>query len=633
MLTDEEESETRRLRAVHALELLDTPPEERFDRVTTLCARLFGTQGAAITLIDRDRQFAKSWIGLDVNVPREHSFCTYALQDERTLVVEDATVDPRFAENPLVTDDPNLRFYAGQRLLAPGGQPVGALCIYGSEPRTLSDEDRRLLRDLALWVEKEMAVDDELERAVAVQRGLLPTTPPGLDAWQIAGDCVPSREVGGDLLDWYRQPRGVAVTIADVMGKGMSAAIMMATLRAVLRAGTRTGDLASAIAAAAQTMEDDFAGTGAFATIFHAELDPDSGRLTYVDAGHGLAVLRRADGRIQRTTSGGRIVVARSMAAVDETLADARRVLAAVGFGATGLIGLLSWAAIRRAFAPIEGMIGTADRIAAGDLAERTAVADDGSEVGRLGSALDRMLDRIEEAVDAKTASEERMRRFVADASHELRTPLTSVRGYAELYRQGARDEATVATSMARIEGEAARMGRLVDDLLALARMDRDEPAHRREPVDLGRVAGEAVDAARVVDGTRTWDLDVPAAPDAVVAGDAAQLRQVVDNLLANARAHTPPGTTVATTVDVDDGRVRLKVRDDGPGIPPADRERAFDRFWRATRSDENPVAGSGLGLAIVRSIARAHGGEATLGDGTGGRGTTVRVELPRLSS
>jgi len=334
-----------------------------------------------------------------------------------------------------------------------------------------------------------------------------------------------------------------------------------------------------------------------------------------------------------RTTSGGRIVVARSMAAVDETLADARRVLAAVGFGATGLIGLLSWAAIRRAFAPIEGMIGTADRIAAGDLAERTAVADDGSEVGRLGSALDRMLDRIEEAVDAKTASEERMRRFVADASHELRTPLTSVRGYAELYRQGARDEATVATSMARIEGEAARMGRLVDDLLALARMDRDEPAHRREPVDLGRVAGEAVDAARVVDGTRTWDLDVPAAPDAVVAGDAAQLRQVVDNLLANARAHTPPGTTVATTVDVDDGRVRLKVRDDGPGIPPADRERAFDRFWRATRSDENPVAGSGLGLAIVRSIARAHGGEATLGDGTGGRGTTVRVELPRLSS
>jgi len=351
-----------------------------------------------------------------------------------------------------------------------------------------------------------------------------------------------------------------------------------------------------------------------------------------VAPGAGIRTVGSVEGDLRyravalRGPAGARVVVARSMAGVDETLGDARRVLLAVGLGATGVIGLLSWAAIRRAFAPIEGMIGTADRIAAGDLAERTSVPDDGSEVGRLGSALDRMLDRIEEAIAARAASEDRMRRFVADASHELRTPLTSVRGYAELYRQGARDEATVATSMARIESEAARMGRLVEDLLALARMDR-EPTTRREPVDLGRVAAEAVDAARVVDGTRTWDLDVPADPVAVVPGDPAQLRQVVDNLLANARAHTPAGTTVTTAVEVPGGRVRLRVHDDGPGIPPADRERAFDRFWRATRTDENPVAGSGLGLAIVRSIARAHGGDASLGEGPG---TTVLVDLPR---
>jgi len=332
-----------------------------------------------------------------------------------------------------------------------------------------------------------------------------------------------------------------------------------------------------------------------------------------------------------RTADGSRIVVARSMATVDETLGDARRVLLVMGVGATGLIAVLAWAAIRRTLAPIDGMIVTADRIAAGDLTERTAVADDGSEVGRLGSALDRMLDRIEEAVGAKTASEERMRRFVADASHELRTPLTSVRGYAELYRQGARDDETVATSMTRIEAEATRMGHLVDDLLALARMDR-EPTSRRELVDVGRVVAEAVDAARVVDGTRTWDLDVPAEPDATVAGDPAQLRQVVDNLLTNARLHTPAGTTVVASVVVDDGAVRLEVRDDGPGIAPEDRARAFDRFWQATRADESTVQGTGLGLAIVRSIARAHGGEARLDEAVA-RGTAVVVELPRAAT
>jgi len=326
------------------------------------------------------------------------------------------------------------------------------------------------------------------------------------------------------------------------------------------------------------------------------------------------------------TTGGGRIVVARSMATVDETLDDARLVLFAMGVGATGLIALLSWAAIRRTLAPIDGMIATADRIAAGHLTERTSVPDDGSEVGRLGSALDRMLDRIEEAVGVKTASEERMRRFVADASHELRTPLTSVRGYAELYRQGARDQATVATSMSRIEAEATRMGRLVDDLLALARMDR-EPVARRELVDVGRVVADAVDAARVVDGARTWDLDVPAEPVAVVAGDPVQLRQVADNLLTNARLHTPEGTTVTASVRADGDSVRFEVHDDGPGIAPEDRAQAFDRFWQATRADESATEGTGLGLAIVRSIAEAHGGGARLADVA--RGTAVVVELP----
>ena len=325
--------------------------------------------------------------------------------------------------------------------------------------------------------------------------------------------------------------------------------------------------------------------------------------------------------------SGGRVVIGRSLADVDATVDEARRILRIVGIAAILASAALCWWFVRRAFAPIDGMIATAGRIADGDLAERTAVADDESEVGRLGAALDTMLDRIEEAVAERTASEERMRRFVADASHDLRTPLTSVRGYAELYRQGADDPAAVAEGMARIEAEATRMSRLVDDLMLLARLDQHRPAGTA-PVDLGLVLGEAIDAVRVVDPDRTYDLDAPAG--AAVPGDRDQLRQVFDNLLSNARLHTPEGTTVDVRATEVAGNVVVVVADDGPGFDDADREHAFDRFWRSTRADENPVPGSGLGLSIVASITAAHGGTVALDRGPAG-GARFTVTLPTV--
>lgn len=352
-----------------------------------------------------------------------------------------------------------------------------------------------------------------------------------------------------------------------------------------------------------------------------------------VDLGDGIRTVGSVDGGPRyravalETVEGGRMVIGVSLAGVDETVDEARRILRVVGAVAIVASGVLCWWFVRRAFAPIDGMIATAGRIAAGDLAERTDLADDGSEVGRLGHALDRMLDRIEVAVADRTASEERMRRFVADASHDLRTPLTSVRGYAELYRQGADDPAVVAESMTRIEGEATRMSRLVEDLMLLARLDQHRPV-AREPVDLGRVAGEAVDTLRVVDGDRTYDLDAPSG--IVVAGDADQLRQVLDNLLANARAHTPAGTTVDVTLRTEGDQAVLVVADDGPGIADADRERVFDRFWRPTRADEDRGSGSGLGLSIVSSIVTAHDGSVTLDRSpAGGARFTVRLPVP----
>ena len=360
------------------------------------------------------------------------------------------------------------------------------------------------------------------------------------------------------------------------------------------------------------------------------EPPPDGGE---VEPGEGIQTVSAVGGDGPRYRAlaldlddGSRVVVGFSLADVDATIAEARTIQRAVGALAVVIVGLLSWWWIRRAFAPIDGMISTAGRIADGHLTERTGVADDRSEVGRLGAALDTMLDRIEGAVTQTTASEERMRRFVADASHDLRTPLTSVRGYAELYRQAPDDPEVQRRSMDRIESEATRMSRLVDELMLLARLDEHRPA-ATDPVDLGLVIGEAVDAVRTIDGARTYDLDVPTGT--VVHGDRDQLRQVFDNLLTNARLHTPPGTTVDVSLtDRQADRIAVVVSDDGPGFTEADREHAFDRFWRSIRADENPVEGAGLGLAIVSSIIDAHGGTVTLDRSPAG-GARFTLTLP----
>ena len=368
------------------------------------------------------------------------------------------------------------------------------------------------------------------------------------------------------------------------------------------------------------------AGTEADSDPLHdaAGLDPADGIRTVSSVGDDGPRYRAVALEGER---GGAVAVGLSLAEVDATLDEARAIQRAVGLVAILVVGALCWWLIRRAFAPIERMVTTAGRIADGHLAERTGVHDDASEVGRLGAALDTMLDRIEAAVAQTKASEERMRRFVADASHDLRTPLTSVRGYAELYRQAPDDPEVLARSMERIEAEATRMSRLVDELMLLARLDQPREA-ATGPLDLGRITGEAVDAIRAVDGDRTYDLSVPL--DTIVAGDADQLRQVFDNLLTNARIHTPPGTTVEVSLRAgSDEAVTVDVSDDGPGFGEDDRGRAFDRFWRATRSDENPLSGSGLGLAIVDAIVRAHGGTVTL-DAAPSGGARFTVTLPQ---
>ncbi|MEA2900743.1 MAG: two-component system, OmpR family, sensor kinase [Actinomycetota bacterium] len=327
---------------------------------------------------------------------------------------------------------------------------------------------------------------------------------------------------------------------------------------------------------------------------------------------------------------GGAVVAGIPLTDVEEAVRAARDIVVVAGVLAVALAGLIVWFMVRRSLRPIDQMIVSAERIAAGELSERTPVPQPASEVGHLGTALNVMLDRIEEAVDAKTASEARTRRFAADASHELRTPLTSIRGYAELYRQGARSPEEVARAMGRIEHEAVRMGDLVGDLLLLARLDQGRPLER-DDVDLTALVLDAVAAAKAVEPDRRVQVDVGEEP-VTVSGDPHRLRQVVDNLLANVRDHTPPATAVAVRLGVTPSRSQatLVVADDGPGMAPEDAAHAFDRFWQAEgdSSASRGQRGTGLGLSIVAEIVAAHGGDIRL-DTAPGAGASFTIVLP----
>ena len=325
----------------------------------------------------------------------------------------------------------------------------------------------------------------------------------------------------------------------------------------------------------------------------------------------------------------GTTVVAIPLGDVSQTLDRLLLIEALVIGGVLLLLGVGAWFVVGIGLRPLERMGRTAGAIAAGDMSHRVSPATQKTEIGRLGLSLNAMLSRLEEAFAERQESEDRLRRFLADASHELRTPLASIRGYAELLRIGAAgDVEDQQKAMQRIEDEAARMGVLVEDLLTLARLDEIR-APLREDVDLAALARDAVDDARVTAPERPIEAQTDGA--APVVGDPLLLRQVLANLMRNALVHTPAGTAIEVSVRRDGTEQVLEVRDHGPGLPTAAGD-PFERFWRAEGGRERGRGGAGLGLAIVAGIVDAHGGRvaaATVADG--GARFTVRLpaELP----
>ncbi|MFV0260578.1 MAG: sensor histidine kinase [Acidimicrobiales bacterium] len=348
----------------------------------------------------------------------------------------------------------------------------------------------------------------------------------------------------------------------------------------------------------------------------------DAGRPVTVDARDGSTHYRL----LSSTSGDDTIIRAIPLADVDATTA---RLVAyqAVGLVAViALLGAVAWWVDRLGVAPIKRMTGTASKIAAGDLDARVDESTPGTESGELARSLNVMLSRISAAVDNQQQSEQRLRRFVADASHELRTPLTTIGGYAQLYGMGGLDDrAALDDAMRRTGQEADRMGRLVEEMLTLAKLDQHRPLDQR-PVDVSALAADVAGDAEVTNPDRAFTTAIT--PGVVVTGDEDRLRQVVANVVGNATTHTPDGTPVTITVGVEGPTARIDVHDDGPGMTPEVAARITERFYRADVSRSRQNGGSGLGMAIVAAVVEAHHGDLAVSSAPGA-GTTITIRLP----
>ena len=407
---------------------------------------------------------------------------------------------------------------------------------------------------------------------------------------------------GGDLLVLALAPDGSVVTArgveqnAVVNEQGADDTLDTAQVYEVSKAATSPGP----------TRVDVGGDVGSYlvSTQFYADGTPDGGR--GVDGARRASCRHSCSGVVVGGTAiglvlvgvGGTVLIRRNLAPLDRVAATARRVSA---------LKLDS------------GQVALAERVPAAD-------ADGHTEVGQLGLAINTMLDNVESALHARQDSETQVRQFVADASHELRTPLASIRGYAELTRRETEPvPPTVTHAIGRVESEALRMQELVEDLLLLARLDSGRPLER-EPVDLSLLAVNAVSDAHAAAPDHTWELDLPEDP-VEVPGDQARLHQILANLLANARTHTPAGTRVVTRVRPEGSLVRVSVTDDGPGVPETLQPRIFERFTRGDDARVRANGSTGLGLSIVAAVGQAHGGRVEVSSRPGA--TTFSVLLP----
>lgn len=653
-------AEEARVRALRALRLLDTPPEPRFDRLTRLAADLFEVPTALISLIDEERQWFKSRQGMELcETRREDALCNHAIRlpPGGVMVVPDARLDPRFTDNPYVTEPEGVRFYAGAVLSDPAGHNLGTLCLVDRRPRAFDADARRRLRELADLVSEQIALTAERLAAEEERRLLeLAGTVSRVGHWRwllATGELVWSDEV----YRIYGLPPGSPVTRDDLAGfyPAEERPARDAFVRRVLREGSEeefeatirrpNGDVRRVVLSALRQLSDD----GEVEALFGVVQDVTERHLA-------TARLRRSEARYRLLADHMNDVVTR-LDAAGRSRYVSPAVTALLGYRPAEMAGRAAQDFVHSDDRP--ALLEALARLASGPggctLQQRAlrkdgsevwvetsfqSVADDGGGAGEIVAVIRdiserrRLEEALREARDRAEAASEAKSRFLSNMSHELRTPLTSVIGFARILqsREGLGPVERQCADRIHLSGEVLLA--VINDVLDYSKLEAGALALDPRPFDPRRLAREASEVVLgEVEAKGLW-LHREVAPDvpASLIGDPARLRQVLLNFLGNAVKFTAAGGVhvLIRSAPLPDGRVRLRlsVSDTGPGIEPEVAARLFERFVQADQSTSRRFGGTGLGLSICRELAELMGGRVGV-DSLPGQGSTFWFEAP----
>jgi PAS domain S-box-containing protein len=637
--------EHARLETLRTLAILDTPQEERFDRITRIAAELFHVPICTVTLVDANRQWFKSCIGLDNReTPRAFSFCAHAVLHDDTLVIADARADERFADNPLVTGDPHIRFYAGHPLTAPNGQKLGTLCLIGREPRTLTAAELALLRDLAKIAENEL---NSLELGAALRRlsdgeqrlhAVMDGVAEGIVTFAADGRILSANPAA--LATFGAEPGELIGLGVDQLVQGMR----MDEIRARIGAVQPGAELASRARVVVIGRRRD-------GTHFPLELAISQATVNdeplFIGIGMDVTLQREAERALRQSERRFRAIfdsaaIGIGLLHVDGPFVDANAALAQM---------------LRRPIAVLRGMhlqalIDSGDAV---DGDERLAALrsgrarqfreehrftrGDGSTMwGSLTVSVlqeedagqPRLAIALLEDITGRREAERVKDEFVSVVSHELRTPLTSIRGSLGLVTGGVMGELPedVHTMLGVAEQNAERLVRLVNDILDIERLGSGRVDLELANVPARGLLEQAVDTVSAMAHAGGVRLRIDAADDLVVRADSLRVVQALTNLLGNAIKFSPSGSEVLVAVQTSDGAALFTVADQGRGIPPELLDGIFERFRQVDASDSREKGGTGLGLSIARTIVEHHGGRIWA-ESAEGVGASFHFTLP----
>jgi PAS domain S-box-containing protein len=651
--------EAERIAELHALGILDSPPEERFDRITRTAQRLFDVPIALVSLVDAKRQWFKSCIGLGVpETDRSISFCAHALLRDEPLVIADAQADERFADNPLVTGDPFIRFYAGQPLRTQRGRKLGTLCVIDRRPRTLGTADLQALRDLGAWAEMELN-RVEMTQALRIKReseaevrAIMESVADGIVVFDRAGVIVAvnaaaerllgaapgalvGRAIGQHLADVGIRERigyhlaaleqGGAARLAsqswDVEACRMDGTCFRAEISIGQRAGPAPRLVASVrdvterekaqeaqarLAAIVEGSDDAIYAWGLDGTV--TQWNPAAERLYGYTA---QEIIGQPLARMIPPAQGADFLESFERLRRGEQVGHHETVR--LRKDGTQVEVALSLAAIRDARGQVVGAASIARDITARRLLE--------AQVHRSLADQARAIAELERLNKAKSD-------FVSIVSHEFRTPLTGITGFSEVLRDQELSSEEVHEFAADIHKDAQRLARLINDMLDLDRLESGRFELHFESVDLNALIREVVEQFRGAAATHPVRLELETSLRPLLA-DRDKLTQVLTNLMSNAIKYSPAGGKVVITTREGEQAVEITVQDHGIGIPVEALKIVFERYARVETGAARQVQGTGLGLPIVRQIARLHGGDAWA-ESSPGVGSIFHVRLPR---